>query len=245
MRKTIYVFMFMAVVFTSCSKTEKIQLKGNVSGNVKIFAEDGYLMPDATVTVSIENTDFSTQTGTDGFFIIKDVPVGTYNLNFEGEGIESYTERGVNISSGPGIVLLEDIALGQKPLSVVNNLRAYDYFNTKIISGDLLPPGTENNRKLVRLYIKNEKDVSRKDYDFFVDIESVADTFYTYLSEIKYQHHYSEGTDSMYIVAHTKTFRPMGEYLDTYNFNYDEYGMNYMDYTVSEQASNVISIKIY
>ncbi len=231
------------MLFASC-KTEKIELTGSISGTVRIIAEDGNYMPNATATVSIVNTNFSVQTGTDGFYTIVGVPVGTYDISYSSEGYVTYTEQGVNIVGGDTPYLFDDIVLGQKPISVINNLRSYTYgFGSIRIAGDITPPGSEESKKNVFVYVSDQNTVSKDNYDFIGgDLTSVSDTFFIDLINLYYN--YPPETDFIYLIAYTKSFDP-NDYRYEYNLNYDEYYMNFTDFTISDTPSNIISIPIY
>ncbi len=241
MNNKILTIVFIFILFASC-KTEKIQLTGSITGEIKIFAEDGYLQPDAKAKVTILNTDFSTETGTDCVYKIENIPVGTYDIKYSSDGFEDYTEKGVNITSGKTPAILKTVVLGQKPVSKAKNLRIYTYgFGSKRIAGDIDPAGTENNRKQIVLYIDDKNTVSKDNFYSEKYLTSVADTFY--IDYINIQSYFPSDADTVYIIAYTKSFDPE-DYAYPYNFNYDEYNMNYEDFTISENPSNIISIPI-
>jgi len=241
MKHNFIIIIFSVIIFTSC-KTEKTELTGSISGNVKIFAEDGYYMPDATAKVSVLNTDFSAETGTDGFYRINDIPLGTYNMSYSSNGFVDYTHRGVNINGGEKPYLLNDIVLGQKPISVINDLRTYTWgFGSRRIAGDISPPGTENIRKKVVIYVDDKNTVSKDNYYSYEFITIAADTFY--VDYINLFFNLPPEADTVFFVAYTKSFDPQ-DYRYNYNFNCDEYYMNCEDFMISDTPSNIISIPI-
>jgi hypothetical protein len=88
------------------------------------------------IIVEVIETDYKTKTRSDGSFIIKDIPVGTYSVKFSSVNYIEYTEGNIVVTTGLSkelYVELEDISTNevvvedsrfQKPLDVTTSFRS-------------------------------------------------------------------------------------------------------------------------
>lgn len=83
--KRIHIIFILILVFGSFSAFSQ---QGTLSG---VISEVDSELPLPGVEVSLKNTDFRTRTAANGSFIIKDIPVGSYELKVKTIGYESLT----------------------------------------------------------------------------------------------------------------------------------------------------------
>ena len=83
---------FMLALGTVGCKEEPVAVEtGDILGSVLIYDIDNNLLADGSgVTVSLEGTQFSTTTDTDGRWRLEGVPAGVYTRVFSGDGLAPY-----------------------------------------------------------------------------------------------------------------------------------------------------------
>jgi hypothetical protein len=97
--KTITGFSLCLLVLSGCTKKEfqQIALKGDLSVRVTSLSEFGsYLKDNGNVELTIEGStpEIKVSTDTSGSCLIKDLPMGTYNLIFSKEGFGTMKAQG-------------------------------------------------------------------------------------------------------------------------------------------------------
>ena len=229
-------FLLIALLIISSCKTEYKELTGSISGNVIAFDEHGDMLPDEITTVTIPDLNKVIQTNTAGFYIIKDIPVGTYKFTYKSPNTEENTKYGVQVTPGETVALLSDITLIQKSSVGISNLQIVNInyiFGFAEVSCVIEHQGTDFHSQKVVIFVSSDNNVSKENYDFFKEITTTVASFSTII------YFYSGGTkvDNIYFRAYTL---PNAEY----DFICDEYNMNCIDPGISDNPSNVLEIPI-
>lgn len=73
---------------------------GRLSGTVTDAS--GGVVPKAKITIANEATHLTrtTATGDNGYYVVEDLPVGTYSLTVEAENFKKYTRTGIDVTAG-------------------------------------------------------------------------------------------------------------------------------------------------
>ena len=107
---------FAAALLAAClmplgAQTQAIN--GSIRGRVTDPA--GSAIPAATVTVTNTATGFTrdAQTADDGYFVIPNLPLGTYTVIFKKEGFETERHTGVVLNAGTEAVIETSLKVGQ------------------------------------------------------------------------------------------------------------------------------------
>ncbi len=92
--KKIFSLLALLILF-SCGKSDdegpiEVETNGPISGEVNLFSSQGLATSFEDMTVSIEGTNFSINTNTQGAFNFPSVPFGNYRLMFEKTGFGTY-----------------------------------------------------------------------------------------------------------------------------------------------------------
>ena len=116
--KTIMGFSLCLILLSGCTKKEfqKIDLKGDLSIKVVTLSEFGsYLKDKGNVELTIEGStpEIKASTDTSGSCLIKDLPIGTYNLIFSKEGYGTMKAQGLKFI-GNDVPFMYSIPLIQK-----------------------------------------------------------------------------------------------------------------------------------
>jgi hypothetical protein len=87
-------------------------INGSIRGRITDPA--GAAIPATTVTVTNDATGFTreTQTGDDGYFVLPNLPIGTYTVVFKKEGFETERHTGVVLNAGTEAVLETSMKVG-------------------------------------------------------------------------------------------------------------------------------------
>jgi hypothetical protein len=72
------------------------QPQGEIRG--RVLDNDGLPLPSAHVTTELGGSLFGTVTGTDGRFVLKPLPPGTYTVRISFTGFKTLEERGINVT---------------------------------------------------------------------------------------------------------------------------------------------------
>lgn len=95
MKRTIYLFAFLAVLLVACTEEER-DYTGSIQG---IVTESGTTTPLSGVQVSVVNQGTSTTTGSDGQFRFNNVEAGSYQLQFKKDDYVT-NMKSVNVLAG-------------------------------------------------------------------------------------------------------------------------------------------------
>jgi outer membrane receptor protein involved in Fe transport len=97
---------FALVIFLALNESSFSQLYGSLTGEVTDKNTQAFL---EGVTVRVMGTDIGTSTDKDGSFEIKNIPVGTYEIQLTDIAYNSYIESNVVILSGKATTLLVEL----------------------------------------------------------------------------------------------------------------------------------------
>ena len=99
MKKYIFIFIFLAVIFSSCHR--EVSVERTIWGKVILKAEEKDIGDDYSgVKVKILGTKLEAETDFNGYYEIKNVPSGNYDIQFSKQGYSTYTLRSVLIIGG-------------------------------------------------------------------------------------------------------------------------------------------------
>ena len=116
-----WTFLFMASVLLSCSYKALAQLPtGSISGMVR--DSSGAVIAGAAVTATNRDTALArtVQSGADGHYQLRGLPVGFYDVKSEASGFQSQNQQNLNLSVGQEAVLNFTLSVGavQETVSV-------------------------------------------------------------------------------------------------------------------------------
>ncbi len=248
MHRISYISIVMLLIFGmfGCTKvvdTVSLEEYGSLSGRVRMFGENGFIIPNEQATIRIEGTDFTTTSDNNGFYEFTDIPTGTYNISYKSSSTEEYLRQGVIVSVGTNPVLLKDVVLGQKPLSSVSNLRIEPAGFTQKIIGDIDPPGgeTKYTAKTVYFFVSDDNNVSSENYVYYYAVSTRTNTFEASSGSMNFYTKIPDA-DTAYIRAYAVT--PAPEHFK-FSVNTDEYGIETeQSFIPSDTGTNVIAFPI-
>jgi hypothetical protein len=97
----------LGAVFPSIAVQSAFGQSQSINGTIRGTVTDstGAVLPGATLTLTNLATGFSRQTksGSDGAYVIPNLPVGTYSVLAENTGFASLTQKGVNVEAGSSV----------------------------------------------------------------------------------------------------------------------------------------------
>jgi hypothetical protein len=103
----------LGTIFTSIAVQSALGQSQSINGTIRGTVTDstGAVLPGATLTITNLATGFSRQTtsGSDGAYIIPNLPVGAYSVLTENSGFASLTQKGVNVEAGSSVTV--DVSL--------------------------------------------------------------------------------------------------------------------------------------
>ncbi len=100
-------------IFPTIAVQSALGQSQSINGTIRGTVTDssGAVLPGATLTITNLATGFSRQTksGSDGAYIIPNLPVGAYSVLAESSGFASLTQKGVNVEAGSSVTV--DVSL--------------------------------------------------------------------------------------------------------------------------------------
>jgi len=142
---------------------------GDISGNVLLFDDLKNPMDRSGMVVSIVGTIpliFDT-TDADGNFTLEDIDFGNYSLSYAKEGYGTYLADVAHNNDDCELVTnMPQFYLGQRSTTSVLTLSAQNIAAHVEIDLTISPAGTTEIPRYVRLFFKNQSDVSSSSYDF-------------------------------------------------------------------------------
>ncbi len=150
----------------SCGSSEDADTpnEGNadIVGSVNLFNEKRVPRPNGGMTVSIEGTNLSTITSSEGFFTLSEVPFGTYRLQYEKEGYGTFLgEEFTHQANEDGFTPSPDSPfLGQISTTEIVNSRATLVGNDFIIEFETFPEGKMSNPVFASIFFLRNGNVS-------------------------------------------------------------------------------------
>ena len=126
MKKTKFFLSLLIVLsfFSSCAKDEGL-LTGSLIGFVSLYETDNTFVEDRSgVVVSVDGKKISTQTDTNGRYVLSGLTTGTYNLTFAKSGYGTVKEIGFQFTGGDEPAYLYTKSLAKIPSYNVTGLTA-------------------------------------------------------------------------------------------------------------------------
>jgi|GEM_PF-2086056 len=241
MRK-LALFSLVVVLFISCKKTTIAELPVatmDLEGFVFLHNEFGqYQKSNAGVTVSLDNTSYSTTTDSLGKYVIKQIPAKYYDITFSKSGYGTYKQHEYYTDSLNGKTYQRSsLDLYVTPTSVITNLAAHIDQNNVVITGTISPAGSRTERRGVVLFSTILPNVSSTNYT-----KSQAVVFFVDSSSFSFQFPASDffsPPDTNYFVAYGIAANPIGGSVTPY---YDFTNQVTIPSALSPVYSNITSI---
>jgi len=226
--------------FTGCKGPEGPAgpaLTGDIIGYVvMIDNNDNYLQDNSSVTVSIEGTNISASTASDGRFILSGVSTGTYTIAFSKTGFGTMKIVGYSYAGG-GQAFLDHTYLSQIPAYTITGLTSSVNSGYIVVSGKYsgaLPVGTYTQYKL---FISTAPTVSSnpQNYNFCDTPYSSSDSFSTTINSSDFKSNKIQTGQKVYIVAYTD---------NSYSTYIDIATGKYVYPSLNPTPSNVVSVVV-
>jgi hypothetical protein len=151
-------------------------LVGNLHGRLMLYDQCGDTVADRSgVTVAIEGTRYSTRTGADGTWTIKDLPTGTYVVSITKDDFSTDKYFGYQFVGG-GEAYFGSYYLYQLPAWTITNLAARidtveNGSGTSFVILSASLAGCSDVHYYPRFYLSDRSTVSPTDYKAFKDFE--------------------------------------------------------------------------
>jgi hypothetical protein len=238
------------ILVSGCSKNENplsvssSDMSGKLGGWVELKDAEGRTIPDAGgVSVTVEGTNFTATTGSNGQWSIASLPAGTYVVTFSKSGYGTYKSIG-HRHVGGGDSYLSPVTLGAVPNSAITSfsVRSLDsiYSDSIITYFKHVEVKTEysGDPGRIKVYFGNNQNVSNTpgNYLFVLDAIQYQDGNWRKMllrvrSEDLVQYGITSGT-TLYAVAYITS---------DYGTQYFDPAANQWAYTSVTAPSNVLS----
>lgn len=211
---------FLLLVFGCTKKEEKqISLKGDLSVLISPLSEFGSFVNDkAGIEVAVEGTTPEAKAVTDasGRCVVKDLPMGTYNLRISKEGYGTLRYCCFRFLGGDTPYRLATILRQKSTTKVVNYYLSCS--NSKLtvsgtISHNYYANSTSNNPDLIA-FISNKPDVSSTSYIYSDSFYSNSNNRTTFLTSVPLHPSDFPKGSTVYVVL-------CGENSNDYSYYYD------------------------
>lgn len=139
----------------------------NISGSVFLYGEGTERVDNSGMTVTVENSDpvRSATTGTDGKFVIADVPLGNHTLVFSKSGYGTFKMFDVaHVADDRPTVITTIPSLGAFSSTEVTGLVATVSGESVVIEATTTPAGNAGNSRYLRFFLDTDPDVSNVRY---------------------------------------------------------------------------------
>lgn len=160
------------LLFTSsCDKKEECEYpnltEANIDGSVLLFddAEEPLDKSGMTVSILYSNPLISDSTDENGRYQLKNVPFGTYTLMYEKQGYGTYFYTMAHENNCQPSNEVPSFYLGKKSTTSITSLSAESSAAHIDIELTISPDATSEQARYIRLFFKNENDVSNSSYD--------------------------------------------------------------------------------
>lgn len=159
-------------LFVGCTSTDdqkfNFQNASNIIGSVKLYDEGTTAINNSDMIVSIEGTTYNAVTDTLGNFTLKDVPYGTYTLNYEKSGFGAYKVFDLEHSfTGSSTIITDVPSLGKISKTEISDLSTTSNSTDLDVLVTTNPSGSINNRRYIRYFISEDSNVSSIDYKLY------------------------------------------------------------------------------
>ncbi len=223
-----FVIVIFLLFLVSCASNVD-QITGNIVGNVITYDQYGNMLSDELTKVTINSTEFSTNTDNAGYYEIKNIPVGTYTIKYDSKKTGNHIKHGVQIVGGDNAVHIDDVVLVEKSTTTIGSI----YIGYHKIEGKLTVD--ENHEKLqkVILFASIDNRVSKNNYEYSQIAYANEDGFFEFSIIDSY---YTNSDYDIYVVVHTLSYPEHSLNCDEYNFCHDQ--------CISETPSIVIKIEV-
>jgi hypothetical protein len=203
------VFLF----FTSCNKSDKnLYYKGNIVGFIHLVDESGNEVNDKSgVTVTLDNTPYSSISDEIGRYELVGVKAGTYNVYFSKEGYGTMKQSGYSFIGGNIPAYVGKTSLYQMPTIVVKSIDVKLEDNMIKISGEI----TETSQYRFQIFFNDSSNVSCYNYDY--KTSDMAYNFYGPETSFSYFVHldrlpYSKGNKIYLVIYFMNYYQEYGYY---------------------------------
>lgn len=142
----------------------------NISGSVFLYGEGTERVDNSGMTVTVENSDpvRSAATGTDGKFVIADVPLGNHTLVFSKSGYGTFKMFDVaHVADDRPTVITAIPSLGAFSSTEVTGLAATVSGESVVIEATTTPAGNAGNSRYLRFFLDTDPDVSNVLYTVY------------------------------------------------------------------------------
>ncbi|WP_439505169.1 carboxypeptidase-like regulatory domain-containing protein [Sediminibacterium sp.] len=187
------IIVFIILIYIGCSKNSSTnsipvpnlvlaqQNRANIQGMIVLYDEEGSRQADMSgVTVSIDNSSVSTQTGPDGKWKLDSIPYGTYDISYAKEGYGTGKIMGLYHAATNHV---STIISKSESMAVNSSISITDLIITPFsgtiqaigISGVHIDPIFNNpsgKDKFVRLFFSDNPNVSASNYVAEVKIKT-------------------------------------------------------------------------
>ncbi len=164
-------FVLLLVLLVSCSKNDDpvAVTKADITGSVNLYDEG--TTPEEktgmTVTVLGISPQISAITNTEGKFTLKDVPFGTYTLQYEKAGYGTYRKAGVvHANTGSSTAITSIPSLGRQSTTAITNLSVTQSASAVVLSATTNPAGNAGSRRYLRYFLSASPTVSKNEYGY-------------------------------------------------------------------------------
>jgi hypothetical protein len=204
MKKTLFVFIQILLLFSGCTKKEfqSLNFNGDLTGKINTYTEYNAIIKDnANILVTLEGSDplITGLTDTSGTYIIKDIPLGTYNLIFskDGYGTLKYEDFEFIGSDKPRVY---SSFMDRKSTTKINNYTLAISGTTLTISGSIshhYPKSVEHGYPYywpgIIVYLARSANVSYTNNVYTISLNSDQNNdttfnYETYLPSIAFPH---------------------------------------------------------
>jgi hypothetical protein len=168
---TLLAFGIVLISIASCKKEDECNYPNlsaaDLNGSVSLFNDAEAPLDKSGMVVSIlySNPLISDTTDADGNYSFPDLPFGNYTLQYVKQGYGTYLYSFAHNDNCELTNTLPTFYLGQRSTTNITSLSAETIAAHVDINLTINPAATDEQARYVRLFLKNENDVSSSSYD--------------------------------------------------------------------------------
>ena len=163
----------------NCKSDDPEPSVANVIGSVTLYDDGVNLLPPDGMTVTVENTDpkLTAVTGTNGSFIIENVPLGSINLSYQKQDYGTFKVFNIpHQTSGTGTILTIDPTLGKQSTTAINVVTSEVVGSNVRLTVETDPPANSSNFRFIRIFLSNASNVSSENYSAVLETRQIGST---------------------------------------------------------------------